>query len=336
MGRTDLTHAAAHPRLAWRFCPARPAARARARRRAGASNGHPGRALGVPKRHDHAPPLDPARLAGAFAGAPVGHRPGRDPARPGRVSGQLFHVAARDATPGAGGEAPAESPDGTEYVVGAPHAFARDRLARALRPAIERALARCLQRPAVRVRFAVAGARPPAPPEATAAPAPPVADAPPSAIPDAGAGSGAARSTRGPRSSATSPGGGASSPSPPPGPWRRTRPWPTTPSTSTASPGRGRPTSCTPSATASCSAAPGPPCSIAPWPTAAPSFPPRRAWPCSCWTTPRGRRDRQDQRGRRTARRPARRPGPPSRPSSPRCRRRAPRWWSPATGPPGS
>ncbi|HEX2325410.1 MAG TPA: DnaA/Hda family protein [Chloroflexota bacterium] len=83
-----------------------------------------------------------------------------------------------------------ESPDGTEYVVGAPHAFARDRLARALRPAIERALARCLQRPAVRVRFAVAGARSPAAPEATAAPAPPEADASPAALPHAGAGSG--------------------------------------------------------------------------------------------------------------------------------------------------
>ena len=128
--------------------------------------------------------------AGAFAGAPVGHRPGRDPARPGRVSGQLFHVAARDATPGAGGEAPAEAPDGTEYVVGAPHAFARDRLARAFRPAIERALARCLQRPAV--RRALRRRRRPLSgrPEATAAPAPPVADAPPAALPDAGAGSG--------------------------------------------------------------------------------------------------------------------------------------------------
>jgi chromosomal replication initiator protein len=51
----------------------------------------------------------------------------------------------------------------SEYVVGAPHAFARDRLARTFRPAIERALARCLRRAAVSVRFAVAGgAAPPA------------------------------------------------------------------------------------------------------------------------------------------------------------------------------
>jgi chromosomal replication initiator protein len=50
----------------------------------------------------------------------------------------------------------------SEYVVGAPHAFARDRLARTFRPAIERALARCLRRAAVSVRFAVAGGPAPA------------------------------------------------------------------------------------------------------------------------------------------------------------------------------
>jgi chromosomal replication initiator protein len=60
--------------------------------------------------------------------------------------------AAPSATPASAGEAA----DVVEYVVGAPHAFARDRLARAFRPAIERALARCLRRPGVRVRFAVA------------------------------------------------------------------------------------------------------------------------------------------------------------------------------------
>ncbi|MDQ3702946.1 MAG: chromosomal replication initiator protein DnaA [Chloroflexota bacterium] len=43
-----------------------------------------------------------------------------------------------------------------EYVVGAPHSFARDRLARSFRPAVEQALARCLGQPSVRVRFAIA------------------------------------------------------------------------------------------------------------------------------------------------------------------------------------
>lgn len=43
-----------------------------------------------------------------------------------------------------------------EYVVGAPHSFARDRLARSFRPAVEQALARCLGHSSVRVRFAVA------------------------------------------------------------------------------------------------------------------------------------------------------------------------------------
>lgn len=54
--------------------------------------------------------------------------------------------------PGAG----SVSAGGDEYVVGAPHSFARDRLARSFRPAVEQALARCLGRSSVRVRFAIA------------------------------------------------------------------------------------------------------------------------------------------------------------------------------------